>query len=183
MLRWCTRAAGLLVLGLALVVIALAVVVPRAGGATPYTVLTGSMSPDMPAGSLVVVRPVDPFELGVGSVVTYQVRSGEEEIVTHRIVQQAVNAGGQPVFRTQGDANDAPDPGWISADQVRGEKWYAVPHLGRVSRLLGDDLRQAGVEVVALLLLGYAGASFHRAWRSRPRRRGRHVQVAVAGRG
>lgn len=178
MLRWFGRAAGLAVILLAAAAVALAVVVPRLGGATPYTVLTGSMRPDLPPGTLVVTRPIDPARLGVGSVVTYQVSSGEAEVVTHRIVQQGIDASGRPVFRTQGDANNIPDPGWVEAEQVRGEQWYAVPLLGHVSTLLGGRLRQVGVEIAALLLLGYAGASFHRAWRSRDRR---HVAVPRHG--
>ena len=34
------------------------IVVPAVLGATPYTVLTASMEPSIPPGSLVVVRPV-----------------------------------------------------------------------------------------------------------------------------
>ena len=57
---WTVRvAAWTVILGVA-AVLAVAVLVPRVGGATPYTVLTGSMAPTYPPGSLVVVRPVDP---------------------------------------------------------------------------------------------------------------------------
>ncbi|RYJ02767.1 MAG: signal peptidase I, partial [Actinomycetales bacterium] len=52
------------------------VLVPRLAGATPYTVLTGSMRPTMPPGTLVVAKPVDPEALEVGDVVTVQLRSG-----------------------------------------------------------------------------------------------------------
>ena len=54
--------AWLVILG-AVAVLLVAVVVPRVAGATPYTVLTGSMAPAYPPGTLVVVRPVDPGDL------------------------------------------------------------------------------------------------------------------------
>ena len=53
-----------------------ALVVPRLAGATPYVVLTGSMQPKMPPGTLVVARPVDPMSIAPGDVVTYQIQLG-----------------------------------------------------------------------------------------------------------
>ena len=129
------------VVGAALV----AVVVPRLAGATPYAVGTGSMGPDLPPGSLVVVRPVDPADLDVGAVVTFMPRPDDPDVVTHRIVGQGFDAAGRPVYRTQGDANDAPDPGTVRAEQILGQRWYSVPYLGHVTALLGPRERTAGV--------------------------------------
>jgi len=141
-------------------VLAVTVVVPRFGGATSYTVLTSSMEPGMPAGSLVVVKPTDPDQLGVGSVVTYQLESGEADVVTHRVVgvENAIN--GERTFVTQGDANDAADPASVRPVQIRGQRWYSVPYLGHVSKLLSGNQRQAAVYVVVALLLAYAAFMF-----------------------
>ena len=46
------------------------------------------------------------------------------------------NASGERTLRTKGDANDAVDPRPVRPAQVRGEVWYAVPHLGRIEGLL-----------------------------------------------
>ncbi len=54
------RAIALLATGLVVLVLGVVVVVPKVGGATAYTVLTGSMRPTMPPGTLVVVKPVKP---------------------------------------------------------------------------------------------------------------------------
>ena len=80
------RVAVIGVLTLMVGALAAAVVVPRLAGATPFTVLTSSMRPHYPPGTLVVVRPVDTDLLRVGDVVTYQLHSGERDVVTHRIV-------------------------------------------------------------------------------------------------
>ncbi|WP_210503382.1 signal peptidase I [Nocardioides xinjiangensis] len=135
---------------------ALAVVVPRLAGAVPYTVLTSSMEPTMPPGTLVVVRPTEPEDIGVGSVITYQLDSGEPTVVTHRVVSQGVDAEGEPVFQTRGDANAVPDRRWVRPVQVRGEEWYAVPWLGFAGQLLTAEARQAGTRLVAAALLVYA---------------------------
>lgn len=159
----------ILVIGAAL---AVAVVIPRVGGATPYTVLTGSMSPSMPPGTLAVVRPSAPEEVGVGTVITYQLRSGQPTVVTHRVVAVGVNAAGDRVFTTRGDANDAVDAAAVRPVQVRGALWYSVPYLGYVSNVLNGQQRQTAVYLVAGALLLYAGCMFTGAVRGSRSRRG-----------
>jgi signal peptidase len=70
-------------------------------------------------------------------------------------------------FQTRGDANNGPDPTWVRPEQVRGKLWYAVPGLGRVGSLLTGGQRQRAVQVVAFLLVGYAGVMFLGAARRR----------------
>lgn len=146
-----------------------AVIIPRVFGATPYAVLTSSMSPSLPAGTLVVVRPVRPESIGVGAVITYQLRSGEPEVVTHRVVAQAVDGAGARSFRTRGDANDVTDPGWVRPVQVKGEVWYAVPQLGRLYAALSGREHQQLVYLAAAALLAYAAAMFAGSLRDRSR--------------
>jgi signal peptidase len=158
------------VLGVAAVV-SIAVLVPRIGGATPYTVLTGSMRPTMPPGTMVVVRPTPAGHIRVGDVVTYQLHSGEPEVVTHRVVAVGIDGAGHRTFRTQGDANDVPDAAWVRAVQVKGVLWYDVPHLGRVSNLLNGAERQVVLAIVVSALLAYAAFMFGSDYRDRRRRR------------
>jgi len=150
-----------------LAVLLVAVLVPRIAGATPYSILSGSMTPTYPVGTLVVSKPVDPSEIGIGSAVTYQLESGRPMVVTHRVVQQGINSEGEPIFRTQGDANEVPDEEWVRAVQVRGQVWYAIPYLGYVNRWLTGDQRQLVVYVVAAGLVGYAAVMFGGAVRDR----------------
>lgn len=141
-------------------VLGAAVLVPRLGGATPYTVLTGSMRPHYPPGTLVVARPVPVDDLRVGDVVTYQLRSGEPTVVTHRVTAIGVAVDGETVLRTRGDANRADDPAPVRAVQVRGRLWYAVPGLGRVVNQLDVTERRAGTWAVAAGLAGYGAWMF-----------------------
>lgn len=167
--RWVLRVlTWTVILGCAAVVTA-AVLVPRLSGATPYTILTGSMRPDFPPGTLVVIRPVAPEDVRVGMVVTYQLRSGEAAVVTHRVVQVGTNLEGETRFQTQGDANPVPDEAWVRPEQVRGQLWYAVPHLGRFNTLMSGHERQLLVYGAAGALVVYAGAMFAGAGRQRLR--------------
>ncbi len=151
------RRVATVVLLLAVVVAVGAVVavvaVPAAFGASTLSVLSGSMEPALPVGSVVVVRPRPVAEIGVGDVITFVDRaepSGEARIVTHRVV--AIEPG--PAFRTRGDANPDPDPGLVAPADVQGVEWYAVPWLG----LARDRLVTPGGLILAgglvLLLVG-----------------------------
>lgn len=154
-------------------------VVPRVGGGTPYVVETGSMRPEMPPGTLVVTRPVDPGEIAIGDVITYQIVSGQSRVVTHRVIATGIDATGQPRWRTQGDANEVADEGWVLPVQVQGRKWYAVPLLGHATSFVSGQQREMLTIAAVLGLLGYAVSMFRGARRDRREepepQRGRHT--------
>ncbi len=162
-LRWAGLVLAWLVLlamGSALLV---ALIVPRLAGATPYVIETGSMAPGMPPGTLVVVKPVPMEDVAVGEVMTYQLRSGDPTVVTHRVIEQGLDLTGEPRWRTQGDANDAPDESWVRPVQVKGVRWYSVPYLGYLTSFVTEQQRSALTVLVAVGLLGYAALMFGRA--------------------
>jgi signal peptidase len=132
------------------------VAVPKVTGSTPYTVLTGSMRPGMPPGSLVVTRPVDAADLKVGDAITYQIRSGEPEVVTHRIISLSQTLGGETLFTTQGDANPGPDEKPVKAAQIRGLVWYSIPMVGYVNSWLTGDQHIWAVGISVAMLLAYS---------------------------
>ncbi|WP_028051234.1 signal peptidase I [Cellulomonas sp. URHD0024] len=140
----------------AVVLVALAMVVaPAVLRAMPFTVLTGSMRPTMPPGTLVVSRPTPATDVRIGDVVTYQVRSGEPAVVTHRVVGTGWAANGDLVLVTKGDANavtDAP----VRAAQIRGVVAYHVPYLGYVNTWVGHNRPHWAAKVAAAGLFAYA---------------------------
>lgn len=170
-LGWLWQVVVWLVIVAVVVVLAAAVLVPRIAGATPYTVLTGSMRPSYPEGTLVVVKPVEFDEIGLGDVITYQLESGRATVVTHRVVGTANRFDGEQVLVTRGDANEDPDPERVREVQVQGELWYSIPYLGHVNNAITGSQRQTAVLVVSALLVGYAAYMFVGALRDRRRRR------------
>lgn len=145
--------AGLL--GVVLLLAAAAIVVPRIAGATPVTILTTSMEPSLPPGTLVVVKPVATDAIRVGDVMTYQIRSGQAAVISHRVVAITRSTVGGVTFTTKGDNNASVDPPVIP-DQVRGEVWYSVPLLGYVNSALDQGQRSWIMPAIGMLLLGYA---------------------------
>ena len=82
---------------------------PRTGWYRTLTVLSGSMTPRIPVGSVVVVTPESPTKVQVGQVVTYQIPVLDHHVISHRVVK-VISGGDHPVLQTKGDANAAPDP-------------------------------------------------------------------------
>lgn len=169
-LGWAARILLWVVILAAGFVLLVDVVIPRVAGATPYAILTSSMQPRYPPGTLVVVKPVDPHKISVGDVVTYQLRSGEPTVVTHRVIAQGIRHDGTLIFRTKGDASNSPDPNWVQAVQIRGRLWYSVPLLGYPADMLSGSQHQLVVDIVVAGLLGYAAYMFVSAARDRRKR-------------
>ena len=145
--------AGLL--GVIILIALAAVVVPRVAGATPATILTSSMEPTLPPGTLVVVKPVPVQRIRIGDVMTYQVRSGDPAVVSHRVVAISRSNAGGLTFITKGDNNAEADAPVIPA-QIRGVVWYSVPLLGYVNSALDHSQRSWILPALGALLLSYS---------------------------
>lgn len=127
---------------------------PRTGWYQTVTVLTGSMRPTMPEGSVIVTTPMPASEVRVGDVITYRIPVEDRRVVTHRVVQ-IVRSGAQPLVRTKGDANKGPDT-WV-AELKGGTVWTAratVPGAGFVFEWLRQpQTRQLLVLGIPFLLV------------------------------
>ncbi|WP_104138080.1 signal peptidase I [Arthrobacter sp. ZGTC131] len=153
---WVRQTVSWFVLFSVLGVLLAAVVVPRLTGSSAYTVLTTSMRPSLSPGTLVITKPVAPEDLKVGDAVTYQIRSGAPDVVTHRITSVSPTLGAELLFTTQGDANPAADEKPVKAGQIRGAVWYSIPLVGFVNSWLSGEQRIWAVGIAAAALLGYS---------------------------
>lgn len=146
----------LLVVGAGMVLI----VLPKVAGAIPRAVLTQSMEPTLPPGTLIVVRPVEPNQVAVGDVVTYQIESGKPDVITHRVVAIAFTPSGTRTFTLKGDNNAVADADPVKEVQIVGRLWYSVPVIGYASLWLNGDARGVIVPVLAGLLFAFAAYMF-----------------------
>lgn len=159
------HAVSWLLLAAAFAVLFAAIVVPKISGGQPYSVLTGSMRPDYPPGSLIVVKPVDADSIDVGDVITYQMRSGDPEVVTHRVVEVTRADDGERRFITRGDANNVDDEPAVRPVQVRGRLWYSIPYLGYVNTWFTGNRRTIVVYVIAGALFAYGAWQLYTGFR------------------
>lgn len=124
--------------------------VPATVGADhSFVVLSGSMSPSIETGDVVIVRETDPATISEGDVITYQ-RTDEESPTTHRVVGVEQGAD-QLAFETKGDANEDPDPGTVPASNVLGVVVFTIPLIGSVIQFTNTTL---GFVLLVALPLG-----------------------------
>lgn len=93
-------------------------------------VLTGSMHPAIPRGSLVIIHRTDPAALKIGDIITYKSLQNNNVTITHRIVAKTTK-NGAPYLITKGDANPGPDPEFV-AGRVVGKVETHIPVLGNI---------------------------------------------------
>lgn len=138
------------VLVTAAVLLALALAGVRLVGLTPYVVLSGSMEPAYPTGSLLYVRKADPLDIQVGDPITF-VLNEQLTVATHRVI--AIDRENQH-FYTQGDANPAPDGAPVHFNNLIGRPVFCVPKLGYVSDYLSRAPgKYVGWTAAAVLLI------------------------------
>jgi len=150
--------AGILaiIIGIAMVT----VIVPHVAKATPLTVLTGSMRPHLPPGTLLVVRPVKPADIHIGDVVTYEPNPNDAStVISHRVIAITSGTDGSRVFTVKGDANNTADAP-VQSKQVVAKLWYSVPLMGWVNSAVSGVHRGWMIPVAAALLLAYAAWNF-----------------------
>src|SRR5438034_10696813 len=146
--RWAGR-----VLLAALAVLVFVGLGPATGAYRLTTVLSGSMAPGMPVGSVAVLVPQPPAAVRVGDVITFQAPTPDRHVGTHRVVE-IVEPGRHPVIRTKGDANASPDP-WTA--RLQGDRAWrrvaVVPHAGTAIRILRSRaVHRLTVQVVPVVL-------------------------------
>ena len=120
---------------------------PHVFGYRTATMLTGSMSPEINPGDVVVTVPKPASELEVGDVVTYQIPIEDHRVETHRVTEVSRTEGGAVEFHTKGDANEGVDP-WTAVVHDTDTVWQTkqvVPHLGTAIRAMRNPLIQRGL--------------------------------------
>ena len=124
-----------------------AAVVPLALGLHTYTVRSGSMTPTIETGDLVVSRSISPMEAGIGDIVTFKDPEGSGRLISHR-VRAVRERDGRSYFVTRGDDNNAVERWNVPDSGTIGEIVYRVPKLGY---LLGRAESGPGKIVVVVL--------------------------------
>ncbi len=133
------RAFKILVVGFyALVALAAIFFAMPQTGWKALSVQTGSMTPAIPKGSLVIIHSQPLSAIAVGQVVTYREPSRPSVTITHRVVAKSVK-NGITMFTTKGDANKAADP-QIPGGSIVGAVQYHAAGLGKVVNWLHTPL-------------------------------------------
>jgi len=151
--RWTVR----LVMLLAVLVFAGLAVGPHVLGYRTMTMLTGSMSPGIDPGDVIVVTPLPISEVEAGMVISYHIPIDDHRLVSHRVLSVETSPEGAVTVQTKGDANDAPDP-WQATLQgdTAWQVQAVIPELGNlIHALRTPGISQALVYGAPALLAGW----------------------------
>lgn len=146
------NAVGYVLLAAALLTTALVAVPQLAGASHSYVVVSGSMSPTIEAGDVVFVAATAPDAVETGDVLAFDRVRGDDRRTVHRVVE-VVDRDGQRYFRTQGDANEEPDPKLVPASAVIGTVQFWIPYVGWVFSFVDTDAGLVALVIVPGVLL------------------------------
>ena len=133
---------------LADILVPVAVIVPQLGGYVPFAVVSASMAPAIPVGSMVYVSYAEPETIQPGEVITFYMNVEAETTTTHRVVE---NDTQKKAFVTKGDANEKVDIVPIPYSSVLGRVIFTIPVLGFI--LLGINLIYGKIMYVASFVM------------------------------
>ena len=124
--RWTLEGLLIALLAGTLALVGLARLAPAMGHRV-LIISSGSMTPAIPVGAVVVLDPVTATGVRTGDVVTLRLDNGA--VFTHRVMR-LVSLGGVPYVETKGDANLAVDPTLTPLDHVIGRVSFTLPFVG-----------------------------------------------------
>ena len=142
------------ILGTLLIIAVFAVLlpinIPKLFGGAVYNVVSPSMAPEIPVGSLIVDQPVDPGDLQEEDIIAYY---RDNVVITHRITSNNTLEG---KITTKGDANEQEDIFEVTYNQVIGKVTWHAPLLGGIAQVLTSTAGK-----VYLLAVLACGIMFH----------------------
>ena len=143
-----------------------AATLPLAFGLHSYTVRSGSMSPAIDTGDMVVSKQISPTDARIGDIVMFKDPGDGQRLTSHRV--RAVHRhNGRSYFVTRGDANNAFERWNVPNDGTIGEIEYRIPKLGYAVAAISSTPGKLLLVVLPALALLWLGLL--RIWRSEPR--------------
>lgn len=143
------RILGTLMLASVIAIMAV-LAVPQFMGYETYNIISGSMAPSIPVGSLIIVEPMEPADLEKGDVIAFRT---EGSVIAHRVTSNNVIEG---TLNTKGDANEEEDLTPIHYANVIGKVIRSFDNLGDVMSYL---TRPAGKAYLMMVIA--CGVMFH----------------------
>ncbi len=128
-------------------------VLPPLVGRHGFAILSGSMTPTLDIGDLVIEHPVHPVEIRVGDIVTFRDPENPKRLLTHRVVRYHVSPSQVDVV-TRGDANTTVERWTIPTNGTVGLVEFRVPKAGYLLMHGGGSAGRVAIVLIPALLLG-----------------------------
>lgn len=143
---WCSAVIG--------VISILAFAVVMLFGLKPAVVVSGSMEPTLPIGSLILTKATAASQIEVGDIVT--VPRDDGTLVTHRVVDIDHPDDGPSALTLRGDANESNDAAPYPVTEA-GTHVLTIPVLGHIAMAVRTPIGLLAIigGLVCVFLLSY----------------------------
>ena len=138
---------GISLLMTLILVVGIAFIVLYLVGIVPYVVVSGSMEPTIPTGSLCFINRHTAYSsVKVNDIIAYKAPTGAN--VTHRVV--SITSEG---IETQGDRNNTSDGFLTNQKNFLGKNIFSIPKLGYAVREMQTTTGKIIVVTTAVVIL------------------------------
>lgn len=117
-------------------------------GINAFVILTGSMEPKIPVGSMIIVVKTDFHSLEKGDIISAKADlnlDGKNEVVTHNFFKYE-EIDGKKYIRTIAEGENFADSWVISEDRLIGKCVLIIPKVGKITSFLSHPI---GLTVIA----------------------------------
>ena len=126
-------------------------------GANPfYVVSSGSMEPVLKVNDILIVRDGGSWQdLRIGDIIVFNRPEGGDRVIVHRIADIDMDANGERIVRTRGDANPASIPGTdypIMQDDYIGKVIYVIPGIGVITKVISPPVNYIIIAIIIAIL-------------------------------
>jgi len=121
---------------------------PSIFGYKIYEVQSGSMTPAINMGSLIIVKEINPKDIKTNDIITY--KGSTQSLVTHRVV--SIQKKEEINFVTKGDANTTPDPLVVREKDLFGKVIFSIPLIGYILNFLKANIYFI-ISIILLIVL------------------------------
>ena len=125
---------------LLVIAVTASVVIPQFRGFDVYHIVSGSMEPEIPVGSVVYIdTKIPPEDIAEKDIIAFQ--SGDS-LVVHRVTKNQTVEG---YFNTKGDANEGEDLTEVDYDQYVGRVIRHFPYIGQIMMIFTTSIGKISV--------------------------------------
>ncbi len=127
---------------------------PEMFGMSAMVVVSGSMEPEIPVGSVILVKKCEPADVAEGDIISFYSRdeSIRGQINTHRVIG-IEELDGQYQFETKGDANVSSDAVAVLGEDLIGRVIGISSIFGKLAKIVSSRLGMLLVIVVPLAII------------------------------
>jgi len=105
------------------------------------------------------IRDFDEFlcvqDLAIGDIIVFNRPEGGDRVIVHRIVDIDLDADGERIVRTRGDANPGSIPGTdypIRQDDYIGKVIYVIPGIGVITKVISPPVNYIIIAIILAIL-------------------------------